>query len=114
MHDGPKSCDGSKWSSQHSHRPAPFLRAVIETLLHNPDIPELLLAAHPDLSHDDVQAFLSYVQALITGEDVFPKPPKGAHTMPKALKNTREEKKKSTMTPQESKRRSAPRRHPES
>jgi hypothetical protein len=114
MHGGPNIGHGYEWSYNHSIIPSPFLGAVIEPLLHHPDITELLLAAHPDLTRDDVQAFLAYVQAIVTGEDVFPKLPKGAHTMPKELKNTREEKKKSTMTPKERKRRSAPRRHPES
>ena len=42
---------------------------VLEELAHNPDITELL-AAHPDLTRDDVQACLSYAQAIVTGEDV--------------------------------------------
>src|SRR6266849_3737088 len=50
---------------------------VLEELAHNPDITELL-ATHPDLTRDDVQACLSYAQAIVTGKDVFPKPPKGA------------------------------------
>jgi uncharacterized protein (DUF433 family) len=49
---------------------------VLEELSHNPDIAELL-AAHPDLTRDDVQACLAYAQAIVTGEEVFPKPPKG-------------------------------------
>jgi uncharacterized protein (DUF433 family) len=49
---------------------------VLEELSHNPDIGELL-AAHPDLSRTDVQACLAYAQALVTGEEVSPKPPKG-------------------------------------
>jgi hypothetical protein len=101
MHDGPNIGHGYEWSSNHSIIPSPFLGAVIEPLLHHPDITELLLAAHPDLTRDDVQAFLAYVQAMVIGEDVFPQLPKGAHTMPKELKNKREEKKKSTMTPKE-------------
>ena len=52
---------------------------VLEELAHNPDITELL-AAHPDLTRDDVQACLSYAQAIVTGEDVSPKPPKGARS----------------------------------
>jgi hypothetical protein len=36
-----------------------------------------LLAAHPDLSRDDVRACLAYAQALVTGEEVSPKPQKG-------------------------------------
>jgi uncharacterized protein (DUF433 family) len=36
-----------------------------------------LLAAHPDLSRTDVQACLAYAQALVTGEEVSPKPPRG-------------------------------------
>ena len=39
---------------------------VLEELAHNPDITELL-AAHPDLTRDDVQACLSYAQAIVTG-----------------------------------------------
>jgi uncharacterized protein (DUF433 family) len=49
---------------------------VLEELSHNPDIAELL-AAHPDLTRDDVQACLAYAQAIVTGEEVSPKPPKG-------------------------------------
>jgi uncharacterized protein (DUF433 family) len=49
---------------------------VLEELAHNPDIGELL-AAHPDLTRADVQACLAYAKALATGEEVFPKPPKG-------------------------------------
>jgi uncharacterized protein (DUF433 family) len=52
---------------------------VLEELSQNPDINELL-AAHPDLTRDDVQACLSYAQAIVTGEEVFPKPPKGARS----------------------------------
>jgi uncharacterized protein (DUF433 family) len=52
---------------------------VLEELSHNPDIHELL-AAHPDLTRDDVQACLAYAQALVTGEEVAPKPPKGARS----------------------------------
>ena len=59
---------------------------VLEDLSHNPDIGELL-AAHPDLTRHDVQACLAYAQALVTGEEVSPKPPKGgradaAHEIP--------------------------------
>ena len=43
---------------------------VLEELAHNPDIKELL-AAHPDLTRDDVQACLAYAQAIVTGEDVW-------------------------------------------
>ena len=49
---------------------------VLEELSHNPDVKELL-AAHPDLTRDDVQACLAYAQAIVTGAEVFPKPPKG-------------------------------------
>src|SRR5918912_2571156 len=52
---------------------------VLEELSHNPDIHELL-AAHPDLTRDDVQACLAYAQALVTGEEVSPKPPKGVRS----------------------------------
>jgi uncharacterized protein (DUF433 family) len=53
---------------------------VLEELSHNPDIGELL-AAHPDLSRMDVQACLAYAQALVTGEEVSPKPREGGRTM---------------------------------
>jgi uncharacterized protein (DUF433 family) len=52
---------------------------VLEELAQNPAIEELL-AAHPDLTRDDVQACLAYARALVTGEDVSPKPPKGARS----------------------------------
>jgi uncharacterized protein (DUF433 family) len=52
---------------------------VLEELSHNPDIKELL-AAHPDLTRADVQACLSYAKAMVTGEEVSPKPPKGARS----------------------------------
>ena len=52
---------------------------VLEELAHNPDIHELL-AAHPDLTRADVQACLSYAKAMVTGEEVSPKPPKGARS----------------------------------
>jgi uncharacterized protein (DUF433 family) len=52
---------------------------VLEELAHNPDVNELL-AAHPDLTRSDVQACLSYAKAMVTGEEVSPKPPKGART----------------------------------
>ena len=52
---------------------------VLEELAHNPDINELL-AAHPDLTRDDVQACLSYAQAMVTGKDASPKPPKGVRS----------------------------------
>jgi uncharacterized protein (DUF433 family) len=50
---------------------------VLEELSHNPDITELL-AAHPDLTRDDVKACLAYAKDMVTGEEVSPKPPKGA------------------------------------
>jgi uncharacterized protein (DUF433 family) len=50
---------------------------VLEELSHNPDIAELLVA-HPDLTVADVQACFAYAKAMVTGEDVSPKPPKGA------------------------------------
>jgi uncharacterized protein (DUF433 family) len=52
---------------------------VLEELAQNPDIEELL-AAHPDLTRDDVQACLAYARAIVTGEEVSPKPPKGARS----------------------------------
>jgi uncharacterized protein (DUF433 family) len=50
---------------------------VLEELAYNPDISELL-AAHPDLTRTDVQACLAYAKAMVAGEEVSPKPPKGA------------------------------------
>ena len=50
---------------------------VLEELSHNPDINELL-AAHPDLTRDDIQACLAYAKDILTGEEVSPKPPKRA------------------------------------
>ena len=52
---------------------------VLEELAQNPDIAELL-AAHPDLTRTDVQACLAYAKAIVTGEEVSPKPPKGARS----------------------------------
>ena len=52
---------------------------VLEELAQNPDIAELL-AAHPDLTRNDVQACLAYAKDLVTGEEVSPKPPKGARS----------------------------------
>jgi uncharacterized protein (DUF433 family) len=52
---------------------------VLEELAHNPDIKEVL-AAHPDLTRADVQACLAYAKAMVTGEEVSPKPPKGARS----------------------------------
>jgi uncharacterized protein (DUF433 family) len=52
---------------------------VLEELAQNPAIEELL-AAHPDLTRDDVQACLAYARAIVTGEEVSPKPPKGARS----------------------------------
>ncbi len=52
---------------------------VLEELAQNPDIKELL-SAHPDLTRTDVQACLSYAKAMVTGEEVSPKPPKGARS----------------------------------
>ena len=52
---------------------------VLEELARNPDIKELL-SAHPDLTRTDVQACLVYAKAMVTGEEVSPKPPKGAHS----------------------------------
>jgi uncharacterized protein (DUF433 family) len=52
---------------------------VLEELAQNPDINELL-AAHPDLTRTDVQACLAYAKAMVTGEEVSPKPPKGARS----------------------------------
>ena len=52
---------------------------VLEELSHNPAITELL-AAPPDLTRIDVQACLAYARAMVTGEEVSPKPPKGARS----------------------------------
>src|SRR5262245_720712 len=52
---------------------------VLEELAQNPAIDELL-AAHPDLTRDDVQACLAYARAIVTGEEVSPKPPKGVRS----------------------------------
>jgi uncharacterized protein (DUF433 family) len=49
---------------------------VLEELAQNPDVGELL-AAHPDLTLADVQACFAYAKAMVTGEEVSPKPPKG-------------------------------------
>jgi uncharacterized protein (DUF433 family) len=49
---------------------------VLEELAQNPDVDELL-AAHPDLTLADVQACLAYAKAIVTGEEVSPKPLKG-------------------------------------
>jgi uncharacterized protein (DUF433 family) len=50
---------------------------VLEELAYNPDLGELL-AAHPDLTVDDVKACLAYAQAIVTGDKVSPEPKKGA------------------------------------
>jgi uncharacterized protein (DUF433 family) len=52
---------------------------VLEELAQNPAIDELL-AAHPDLTRTDVQACLAYAKAIVTGEEVSPKPPKGTRS----------------------------------
>jgi uncharacterized protein (DUF433 family) len=52
---------------------------VLEELAQNPDLAELL-AAHPDLTRTDVQACLAYAKAMVTGEEVSPKPAKGARS----------------------------------
>src|SRR5437016_13559675 len=44
---------------------------VLGELAHNPDINDLL-AAHPGLTRDDVQACLSYAQAMATGKHARP------------------------------------------
>ena len=49
---------------------------VLEELAHNPDIHELL-AAHPDLTRDDVQACLAYAKDLAAGEEVSPQTTQG-------------------------------------
>jgi uncharacterized protein (DUF433 family) len=52
---------------------------VLEELANNPDIHELL-AAHPDLTQEDVQACLAYARDVVTGEEVPPNPPKGVRS----------------------------------
>jgi uncharacterized protein (DUF433 family) len=52
---------------------------VLEELSHNPDINELL-AAHPDLTRDDVQACLASAKDMVTGKEVSPKPPEGVRS----------------------------------
>jgi uncharacterized protein (DUF433 family) len=52
---------------------------VLEELSLNPDVTELL-AAHPDLTRDDVQACLAYAKDILTGQEVSPKPPRGARS----------------------------------
>ncbi len=52
---------------------------VLEELSQNPDIAELL-SAHPDLTRTDVQACLAYAQALVTGNEVSPRPLRGGRT----------------------------------
>ena len=49
---------------------------ILEELSHNPDIAELL-AAHPDLTRDDVQACFAYAKDVVTGGEVSPKRPSG-------------------------------------
>lgn len=52
---------------------------VLEELAHNPDVEELL-AAHPDLTAEDVQACLAYARGVVTGEEVSPKPVRGVRS----------------------------------
>ena len=52
---------------------------VLEELSLNPDVNELL-AAHPDLTRDDVQACLAYAKDILTGQEVSPKPPNGVRS----------------------------------
>ena len=52
---------------------------MLEELAQNPEIAELL-AAHPVLTRDDVQACLAYAKGIVTGEEVSPKPLKGARS----------------------------------
>jgi uncharacterized protein (DUF433 family) len=42
---------------------------VLKEFASNPDLDELL-AAHPDLTRDDVQACLAYAQAVVTARTV--------------------------------------------
>lgn len=50
---------------------------MLEELSHNLDVDEML-AAHPDLSGDDVQACLAYAQAVIAGKKIRPELPRRA------------------------------------
>jgi len=54
------------------------VETVLEELAHNPNINELL-AAHPALTLEDVQACLAYAQAMVRGEEVIRPSWRGAH-----------------------------------
>ncbi|MCU0893467.1 MAG: DUF433 domain-containing protein [Rhodospirillales bacterium] len=54
---------------------------LLEELAYNPDLGELL-AAHPDLTADDVQACLAYARAIILGEEAPPEPPRRVRMTP--------------------------------
>lgn len=54
---------------------------VLEELAHNPDVGELL-AAHPSLTREDVQACLAYAEAMVKGEEVLPAPARRARHQP--------------------------------
>ncbi len=54
------------------------VETVLEELAHNPNVDELL-AAHPALTLEDVQACLAYAQAIVRGELVSPTPRRRAH-----------------------------------
>ena len=54
---------------------------VLEELAQNPDLDELL-AAHPDLTRDDVQACLAYARAVVTGEEARQSRRRGLVLMP--------------------------------
>ena len=60
-------------SSRRGHRPRKLTPAQETALAAH-------ITAHPDLTRTDVQACLAYAKALVTGEDVSPKPPKGARS----------------------------------
>jgi uncharacterized protein (DUF433 family) len=55
---------------------------VLEELAHNPDVAELLVT-HPDLTRADVQAYLAYAEAMVSGEEVSPNRRKRESPMPR-------------------------------
>ena len=54
---------------------------VLGELAHNPDVNELL-AAHPGLTREDVQACLAYAEAMVKGEPVSPAPARRSKHQP--------------------------------
>jgi uncharacterized protein (DUF433 family) len=49
------------------------VETVLERLADNPDVDDLF-AAYPRLTMEDVQACLSYAQAVVAGEEITPTP----------------------------------------